>query len=64
MLAELTSADQTMRGSAVISFEVAEHPLESDPERVRSATAEIVARHPAATPEDVLLWAEARGFTA
>ena len=49
---------------AVAAAEIDGHPLATEPGRLRSAAAEISARHPGATPEDVLLWAEARGFTA
>jgi hypothetical protein len=40
------------------------HPLATQPERLRRAAAEITASHPAATPDDVLLWAEARAMPA
>ncbi|MGI8413244.1 MAG: hypothetical protein ACR2LV_07965 [Solirubrobacteraceae bacterium] len=36
------------------------HPLAGDPDRLRDAAADIVERRPDATPDDVLLWAEAR----
>ncbi len=36
------------------------HPLASQPERLRQAAVEIVATHPDADADDVLLWAEAR----
>lgn len=49
---------------AVAAAEIDGHPLAGDPERLRSAAAEIAARHPGATPGDVLLWAEARAFAA
>jgi hypothetical protein len=49
---------------AVAAAEIDGHPLASDPERLRSAAAEISVRHPGATPEDALLWAEARAFEA
>ncbi len=49
---------------AVAAAEIDGHPLADKPERLRSAAAEISVRHPGATPEDVLLWAEARGFAA
>jgi hypothetical protein len=40
------------------------HPLAADPGRLRRAAAELAARHPDATPDDVLLWAEARALPA
>lgn len=40
------------------------HPLAAQPERLREAAAEITANHPAATPDDALLWAEARAMPA
>jgi hypothetical protein len=49
---------------ALAAAEIDGHPLAAEPERLRSAAAEIAARHPAATPDDVLLWAEARGYAA
>jgi len=49
---------------AVAAAEIDGHPLAAEPERVRSAAAEIAVRHPGAKAEDVLLWAEARGFAA
>ncbi len=47
---------------AVATAEIDGHPLAAEPERLRSAAAEIIVRHPGASPQDVLLWAEARGF--
>lgn len=49
---------------AVAAAEIDGHPLAAEPQRLRSAALEIIGRHPAARPEDVLLWAEARGFAA
>jgi hypothetical protein len=40
------------------------HPLASHPGRLRQAAVEITGTHPAATPDDVLLWAEARALPA
>jgi hypothetical protein len=40
------------------------HPLAAELERLRRAAAEIVARHPDASPDDVLLRAEARAVSA
>lgn len=49
---------------AVAAAEIDGHPLAAEPDRLRSAAAEIAGRHPDATPDEVLLWAEARGFAA
>jgi hypothetical protein len=49
---------------AVAAAEIDGNPLANEPERVRSAAAEIRGSHPAATPDEVLLWAEARAFAA
>jgi len=49
---------------AVAAAELDGHPLAAEPERLRRAAAEITARHPDASPDDVLLWAEARTLPA
>ncbi|HUC59767.1 MAG TPA: hypothetical protein VMA95_20375 [Streptosporangiaceae bacterium] len=49
---------------AVAAAEIDGHPLSAEPDRLRSAAAEILVRHPGATAEDVVLWAEARAFAA
>jgi hypothetical protein len=49
---------------AVAAAELDGHPLAAEPARLRQAAAEIAARHPGASPDDVLLWAEARAFAA
>src|ERR1039457_7529039 len=49
---------------AVAAAELDGHPLAAEPERLRRAAAEIVAKHPDASPDDVLLWAEARPLPA
>lgn len=49
---------------AVAAAQIDGNPLASEPDRLRSAAAEIAGRHPGATPDDVLLWAEARAFAA
>jgi hypothetical protein len=49
---------------AIAAAELDGHPLAAEPERLRRAAAEITAKHPDASPDDVLLWAEARGFAA
>jgi hypothetical protein len=49
---------------AIAAAELDGHPLAAEPERLRRSAAEISARHPAASPDDVLLWAEARAYAA
>jgi hypothetical protein len=49
---------------AVAAAELDGHPLAAEPERLYRAAAEIVERHPAASADDVLLWAEARALPA
>ncbi len=49
---------------AVAAAELDGHPLADEPERIRRAAAEIVERHPDASPDDVVLWAEARALPA
>jgi hypothetical protein len=48
----------------VAAAELDGHPLAAEPERLRRAAAEIIAKHPDASPDDVLLWAEARALSA
>lgn len=49
---------------AVAAAELDGHPLAAEPGRLRRAAAEILENHPAATPDEVLLWAEARALPA
>jgi hypothetical protein len=49
---------------AVAAAELDASPLAANPDFLRRAAAEIAERHPGATPEDVLLWAEARAISA
>ncbi|HEY2575021.1 MAG TPA: hypothetical protein VGI74_01815 [Streptosporangiaceae bacterium] len=49
---------------AVAAAELDGHPFAAEPERLHRAAAEIVERHPAASADDVLLWAEARALPA
>jgi hypothetical protein len=49
---------------AVAAAELDGHPVAGQPERLRRAATEIAANHPAASPDDVLLWAEARALPA
>jgi hypothetical protein len=47
---------------AVAAAQLDGHPLAAQPERLRQAAAEIARSHPDASPDDVLLWAEARAI--
>jgi hypothetical protein len=47
---------------AVATAELDGHPLARQPERLRQAAAEVARNHPDASPDDVLLWAEARAL--
>jgi hypothetical protein len=49
---------------AVAAAELYGHPLAAEPGRLRRAAAEISARHREASPDDVVLWAEARAYAA
>ncbi len=49
---------------AIAAAELDGHPLAGQPARLRQAAAEIAANHPDASPDDVLLWAEARALPA
>ena len=49
---------------ALAAAEFDGNPLADEPERIRQAAAEIVERHPDASPDDVVLWAEARTLPA
>jgi hypothetical protein len=49
---------------AIAAAELDGHPLAAEPERLRQAAAEIARNHPDASPDDVLLWAEARALPA
>ena len=49
---------------AVATAELDGHPLARQPERLRQAAAEVARNHPDASPDDVLLWAEARALPA
>jgi len=54
----------TLANLAVVAAEWDGNPLAQQPELIRRYAEEIVQRHPGAEPEDVLLWAEAREYTA
>lgn len=49
---------------AIAAARLDTHPLAVEPERIRRAAIEIVAFHPDADPDDVLLWAEAQAFVS
>jgi len=49
---------------AVAAAELDGHPLANEPQRIRQAAAEIVESRPDASPDDVVLWAEARTLPA
>jgi hypothetical protein len=49
---------------AIAAAEIDGHPLAAQPERLRQAAAEISLNRPGASPDDVLLWAEARALPA
>jgi hypothetical protein len=49
---------------AVAAAELDGHPLANEPQRIRQAAAEIVESRPDASPDDVVLWAEARALPA
>jgi hypothetical protein len=49
---------------AVAAAEMDGNPLAARPELLRQAAAEISGRRPGASPDEVVLWAEARAFDA
>jgi len=49
---------------AVAAAQLDGHPLANEPKRIRQAAAEIVESRPDASPDDVVLWAEARAHPA
>ena len=61
---EYPEARPTLAELAVVAAEWGDNPLAQRPELLRRYAGEIVQRHPDAEPEDVLLWAEAREYTA
>jgi hypothetical protein len=54
----------TLADLAVVAAEWDDNPLAQRPDLLRRYAEEIVQRHQDAEPEDVLLWAEARQYTA
>src|SRR5437763_10475056 len=49
---------------AIAAAELDGHPLAGPPGRLRQAATEVASKHPDASPDDVLLWAEARALPA
>jgi hypothetical protein len=49
---------------AVAAAQLDGHPLAATPDVIRTAAAELSERHADVTPDDVLLWAEARAMPA
>jgi hypothetical protein len=49
---------------AIAAAELDGHPLAGEPDQLRRAADELVSEHPDASPENVLLWAEARAYAA
>lgn len=61
---EHPQARPSLADLAVAAAELDGHPLAAEPDRLRQAAAEISSTRPDATADDVVLWAEARGFAA
>jgi hypothetical protein len=61
---EYPEARPTLAELAVVAAEWDDNPLAQRPDLLRQYAEELVQRHPDAEPEDVLLWAEAREYTA
>jgi hypothetical protein len=61
---EYPAARPTLADLAIAAAELDGHPLAGQPNLIRQSAAEVQQRHPAAGPEDVLLWAEARTSSA
>jgi len=61
---EYPDARPTLADLAIAAAELDGHPLAGQPDVLRQSAAEVEQRHPAAGPEDVLLWAEARTSAA
>ena len=57
-------ARPTLGDVAVAAASLDRHPLAQEPELLHQAADEISRCHPGASAEDVLLWAEARGWPA
>ncbi len=61
---EYPESRPTLADLAIAAAEIDGHPLADDPELISRSAAEVQQRHPDASPEDVLLWAEARTSAA
>jgi hypothetical protein len=57
---EYPESRPTLAELAVAAAELDGHPLADQPELIHRSADEVQQRHPDASPEDVLLWAEAR----
>jgi hypothetical protein len=61
---EYPESRPTLADLAIAAAEIDGHPLADQPGLLRRSAAEVQQRHPGASPEDVLLWAEARTSAA
>jgi hypothetical protein len=61
---EYPESRPTLADLAIAAAEIDGHPLADNPGLIRRSAAEVQQRHPGASPEDVLLWAEARTSAA
>ena len=61
---EYPESRPTLADLAIAAAEIDGHPLADHPGLIRRSAAEVQQRHPGASPEDVLLWAEARTSAA
>lgn len=60
--AEYPETRPSLADLAVAAAELDGHPLASQPRVIRRYADEVVAQHPNASPEEVLLWADARRY--
>jgi hypothetical protein len=61
---EYPESRPTLADLAMAAAEIDGHPLADNPGLISRSAAEVQQRHPGASPEDVLLWAEARTSSA
>jgi hypothetical protein len=61
---EYPESRPTLADLAIAAAEIDGHPLADNPGLIRRSAVEVQQRHPGASPEDVLLWAEARTAAA
>jgi hypothetical protein len=61
---EYPESRPTLADLAIAAAEIDGHPLAANPGLISRSAAEVQQRHPGASPEDVLLWAEARTSAA